>query len=211
MSSLLDEILEKRRVETTPDFLQLKLTKHLVFVYGTMKFGMKDHHIIAGSPYLGKAISQSNTFKMYNWETGDFPVALSYTGAKREGGHLEGEVYLVDAMTMLKMDAIQQNGQSFQRHMRMFRFMEQKCWVYIGMPEMWEGRIHYGTSQKKVGEMWCYDWHPRVRPTTPIRPFDYGEGWPDVDIRDENYESMDSWMDGMARSSGNGDRSRNAY
>ena len=74
------------------------MSKTILFVYGTLKRGMKSHHLLAGQEYLGEATTMP-LYRLYgfDWHPGmvlDFENGLEVTG----------ELWAVDEATLAKLD-----------------------------------------------------------------------------------------------------------
>jgi gamma-glutamylaminecyclotransferase len=79
----------------------------LVFVYGRMKQGGADHAILAGSRFLGQAL----TAPVYDLvDLGGLP------GLTKEGGMaVHGEIYAVDRRTLTSLDEFEDHPDTFHR------------------------------------------------------------------------------------------------
>src|SRR2546423_11177622 len=80
---------------------------HRVFVYGTLKSGFSNHHLLKGCECFGGAASVP-TYKMI--ENG-FPVILP----DPHGKPLAGEIYTVDDATLARLDQLEREGSSYDR------------------------------------------------------------------------------------------------
>lgn len=72
-----------------------------LFVYGTLKRGCKNHHLIAGESFVGEART-SPGFRLYH--LGDFPGMVADDG-DTEG--VTGEVWAVDELQLARLDAFE--------------------------------------------------------------------------------------------------------
>jgi gamma-glutamylaminecyclotransferase len=77
-------------------------TTHRVFVYGTLKSGFQNHHLLSGCEFFGFA-SAVPTYMMI--ENG-FPVIMP----DPEGKPLAGEIYTVDDETLTRLDQQEREG-----------------------------------------------------------------------------------------------------
>lgn len=73
---------------------------HRVFVYGTLKRGYENHHLLARSEFIGRAYTASP----YRLLDGDYPV-LRDNGENR--CPVSGEVYEVDLQTISALDELE--------------------------------------------------------------------------------------------------------
>ena len=87
--------------------LQEDVNEVLVFVYGRMKQGGADHAILAGSRFLGQAL----TAPLYDLiDLGGLP------GLTTEGGTaVHGELYAVDERTLTSLDEFEDHPDTFHR------------------------------------------------------------------------------------------------
>lgn len=114
--------------------------KHRVFVYGTLKRGISNHHLLADSDFIGNAYTV-DTFKMY---TVGFPIIMPADGP--EAWAVYGEVYDVDDSTLKRLDNLEAEGTMYTRekinvcveplpgHQEV---IDANVSVYIGKPEYW--------------------------------------------------------------------------
>lgn len=75
------------------------MTKHLVYVYGTLKAGYWNSGLLAKAKFLGAAITVSDGFTMYD---GGFPYVVP-DGLNR----IKGEVYEVDDNVLANLDRLE--------------------------------------------------------------------------------------------------------
>jgi len=80
---------------------------HRVFVYGTLKSGFANHHLLEGCECFGAAATVP-TYKMI--EVG-FPVIMP----DPEGKPLAGEIYTVNDETLARLDQLEREGSSYDR------------------------------------------------------------------------------------------------
>ena len=80
---------------------------HRVFVYGTLKRGGSNHPLLAGSGFLGKAV----TLAAYKMVAASFPVIMP----DPSGRPVAGEVYSVDDATLARLDQLEREGRSYDR------------------------------------------------------------------------------------------------
>lgn len=74
---------------------------HLVFVYGTLKRGCKNHRFLAGQSYVGTARTAPG-FRLYH--LGKYPGMIA-DQTDTEG--VSGEVWSVDTATLARLDAFE--------------------------------------------------------------------------------------------------------
>lgn len=82
---------------------------HLIFVYGTLKRGCRNHHQLAGQKFLGAA----RTVPGYTlYDLGGYPGMVPHT-ADRTG--VTGEIWSVDADALRRLDAFEGVAESLYR------------------------------------------------------------------------------------------------
>lgn len=86
---------------------------HKVFVYGSLKSGFGNHHFLqdAEAEFLGTTYTKSTDFLMFSF--GAFPAVVK--NEEYGYGAIEGELYMVDALTMFKLDMLEGNGTFYTR------------------------------------------------------------------------------------------------
>ena len=96
----------QKRFEFTPDFLEFKCQRNiLVFVYGTLRRGGKDNHILDDSVYLGTAHTLRNIFTIKSY----FSMPVVFEEEKISSNHIVGEVYAVSPITLADIDHVMHN------------------------------------------------------------------------------------------------------
>lgn len=75
--------------------------KHNVFVYGTLKRGGSNHHLMAGQQFVATAKTQP-VYKLYS--LGDYPALID---APLDGRAIEGEIWTVDTNCLTKLDRLE--------------------------------------------------------------------------------------------------------
>lgn len=74
--------------------------KTKVFVYGTLKKGLGNHRLLEGQTFIGKAETEP-LYRLYN--IGPYPCMI----AAENGNSIIGEVYEVDANTLIRLDRLE--------------------------------------------------------------------------------------------------------
>jgi gamma-glutamylcyclotransferase (GGCT)/AIG2-like uncharacterized protein YtfP len=85
------------------------MNKTLLFVYGTLKRGLASHHLISDQEFVGEATTMP-LYRLYgvSWHPGMVP--------DRENGlDIRGELWLVDAECLAKLDEFEGVPDSFVR------------------------------------------------------------------------------------------------
>jgi gamma-glutamylcyclotransferase (GGCT)/AIG2-like uncharacterized protein YtfP len=130
---------------------------HRVFVYGTLKRGIHNHHLLKSSQYLGEAYTV-DPFKMFNV---GFPVIRF----DDNGLSVHGEVYDVDDETLKKLDGLENEGVMYDRKEIPVVFpggqpvdLIDTASVYIGNDEYWDR--HLPAPYEILNEYGELDWQP---------------------------------------------------
>ena len=113
-----------------------------VLVYGTLKQGHGNNHLLAGCHLLGEYVT-FQTFTMYN---SGFPV----TFYKLKGNHVLGELYEIPeeqlAATIQRLDQLESEGNMYSREtVRALPLGSCPCssspavetYMYVGIEEFW--------------------------------------------------------------------------
>ena len=80
-----------------------------VFVYGTLKRGGRNHHLLAGQEFLGEA----RTLPRYRlYDKGPYPCLVEEPG---HGRAVEGELWRVDEPTLARLDRLEGAPNLFDR------------------------------------------------------------------------------------------------
>lgn len=80
--------------------------KELMFVYGTLKRGFRNHHLIKNSKFIGDGVIKG--YAMY--DLGSFP------GIKKdENEEVKGEVFEIDQNTLKRVDQLESEGYLYIR------------------------------------------------------------------------------------------------
>lgn len=101
--------------------------KHLVFVYGSLKKGFRNHKILENSKFLEETRTKERVFDMQSFNV--FP-AVYKTNDPDNGYSIEGELYRVDKLTMDRLDKLESNGHLYQRE-QVRLANGQIAWMYI--------------------------------------------------------------------------------
>ena len=74
-----------------------------VFVYGTLKRGCRNHHVLRAAEFLGEAWTEP-LYLMIN--CGSYP-GLMHAGSARKGQAIHGELYRIDTPLLAILDAFE--------------------------------------------------------------------------------------------------------
>jgi gamma-glutamylcyclotransferase (GGCT)/AIG2-like uncharacterized protein YtfP len=87
----------------------------LVFVYGTLKRGERNHHVLAAAQPLGPAVTQEARFTLREYPSASSPGRLS-PSVETGGAHrIAGELYAVDADVLARLDTLERVGVDYRR------------------------------------------------------------------------------------------------
>ncbi len=75
--------------------------KHAIFVYGSLKRGGSNHHLMSGQHYIGNTRTQPS-YRLYS--LGDYPAMIE---SPLNGQSIEGEVWEVDAPCLQQLDRLE--------------------------------------------------------------------------------------------------------
>lgn len=102
-----------------------------VFVYGTLKRGFRNHHLLHDSEYLGKAI----TAEQYTMTVAN---GIPFVSRNEQLGPIHGEVYSVTAKTFEKLDELEEHPVWYKREeieIHLFskngRPLPLTAWIYL--------------------------------------------------------------------------------
>lgn len=82
------------------------MSEHVVFVYGTLKKGYGNHHLLSRSKFLDTAVTRGVLHDL-----GAFPAART----NDSGGQIHGELYSVDDETLARLDRLEGIPTFYQR------------------------------------------------------------------------------------------------
>lgn len=107
------------------------MNPQLVFVYGTLKKGNHNHHLIAKANYCGKAHTTKSEYQMYH--LGGFP------GVTKGDRVIYGEVYMVNEDVMKSLDRLEGHPSFYERILvpvgiygdKKGEETSTKAWIYI--------------------------------------------------------------------------------
>ncbi len=130
---------------------------HRVFVYGTLKSGFRNHHLLEGCEFFGAAATVP-TYKMI--ENG-FPVIMP----DPEGKPLAGEIYSVDDETLARLDQLEREGNSYDRTLIDVTLslaggerLPTKAFIYVGREDRFGKAFARGPLYETVNERGVLDW-----------------------------------------------------
>jgi gamma-glutamylcyclotransferase (GGCT)/AIG2-like uncharacterized protein YtfP len=111
-----------------PDIRDMKWR---VFVYGSLKQGFGNHdHFLTGQEFLGERITADKDYNMLSY--GAYPAAVRVREDNLEGGYaIAGELYVVDNVTLSRLDRLEGNGLFYRREQVDLEDEEEPAWMYL--------------------------------------------------------------------------------
>ena len=97
----------------------------LLFVYGTLKRGMRNHALLADQEYLGPART-ARRYRLY--DCGPYPGLVNGPDG---GAAVEGELWRVDEPTLLRLDALEEVPTLFDRREIPLEGCDEPAFVYF--------------------------------------------------------------------------------
>lgn len=122
----------------------------LIFVYGTLKRGFRNHHLLDGARFVEEA--KTAPYWMLA-SAGSFPVLF------RGRACVTGEVWEINRATLTHLDYLESNGFMYHRHRIYVSTSSGKTlrvWAYVGADDFWLSRL--STQRLDVGEDGAYTW-----------------------------------------------------
>jgi len=95
----------------------------LLFVYGTLKRGLTNHHHLGGARFVAEAWMDGVALH----DLGPFPMAVA------GDGHAVGELYRVDGDQLARLDRFEGVPRLYERRLRPLSDGRQ-AWIYLGRP-----------------------------------------------------------------------------
>jgi gamma-glutamylaminecyclotransferase len=88
-----------------------------IFVYGTLRHGLRNHYLLADGRARLVARGQTDApMTMHTADVGDSPVlGVPFLCAIRRTHHVRGEVYAVDLDTLARLDRLEGHPHIYQR------------------------------------------------------------------------------------------------
>jgi gamma-glutamylcyclotransferase (GGCT)/AIG2-like uncharacterized protein YtfP len=98
-----------------------------VFVYGTLRRGQSNHHLLAGARWGGE--QRLPGARLHN--LGPFPMAIATPDTAADA--VQGELWWVDAATLAQLDRLEGHPRLYERR-PLTLASGQRAWVYLGRP-----------------------------------------------------------------------------
>jgi gamma-glutamylaminecyclotransferase len=130
---------------------------HKVFVYGTLKSGFRNHYLLEGCEYFGRAV----TMPTYRMIENGFPVIMP----DPDGRPLAGEIYIVDDETLARLDQLEREGSSYDRKLIDVTLslaggerLPTKAFIYVGREDRFGKAFARAPLYANVNERGELDW-----------------------------------------------------
>jgi gamma-glutamylcyclotransferase (GGCT)/AIG2-like uncharacterized protein YtfP len=86
-----------------------------VFVYGTLKRGERNHHLLAAASCQGAAVTRQAGFTLREYASTSSPGRIT-PSVQAGGAHrIAGEVYDLDAELLVRLDRLERLGLDYER------------------------------------------------------------------------------------------------
>ncbi len=116
---------------------------HLVFVYGTLKRGCRNHAWLRGQIWLGEGVTEP-CFAMF--DAGGYPAMVR---SSERPYAVRGEIWQVDHEGLADLDRLEANGSLFQREVipvQDERGRWHDAWAYLFLGEL--------SGCRETGPLW---------------------------------------------------------
>ena len=138
------------------------LTQTLVFVYGTLKKGRGNHHLLASSDFIGN-VHTSEKFLLFHC---GFPLVRKPTEEEDYGTYyqatVKGEVYRVTPPVLASLDRLEGHPRFYERRVTaMKEAPDDEIWMYHWASSGGAGVIDGGLRAPhgiEGGKSVCHDW-----------------------------------------------------
>jgi gamma-glutamylaminecyclotransferase len=108
-----------------------------VFVYGTLKHGYGNHHLLERSTRIGSGETVAHC-RLYD---AGFPVLRPRDKKPERNAKVRGEVYDCDEATVMELDRLESEGRMYHRRTKLIRLdsgQRVKAAAYIGDTWFWK-------------------------------------------------------------------------
>ena len=103
-----------------------------VFVYGSLRSGLKNNNYLSSSEYIGDFETQKE-FHMITYNKSSFPYLLEDLDIIEPPSIIKGEIYKVNQYVLNKLDVLEVHPDIYQRKLYKFTCNKEtiEAWVYI--------------------------------------------------------------------------------
>ena len=109
------------------------MTETYIFVYGSLRKGLKNHHYLENSEYIEEFISDEE-FYLLAYENLNFPYLLEELAINKPKTKIKGEIYKINDNVLKKIDNLESNNEIYQRKIHKFsnnKNNDFEAYVYI--------------------------------------------------------------------------------
>lgn len=103
-----------------------------VFVYGSLRPGLKNNNYLSSSDYVGNFVSEKS-FHMFTYKKSGFPYLLEDLDISDPPSLIKGEIYKVSQWVLNRLDVLEAHPDIYQRKLHKFVSDGEiiEAWVYI--------------------------------------------------------------------------------
>lgn len=101
--------------------MPVEVNKHCLFVYGTLKQGYPNSHMLAHADFLGDF--EVNCCKMYAGSFAPYLVCDTFANTESRASRVKGELYLVSDKHLTQLDRLEGHPTLYERM--------QLCWFNL--------------------------------------------------------------------------------
>ncbi len=133
------------------------MSEHMVFVYGSLKSGFHNHHLIDDAEFICKTRTREPSWLLEQFNSKSKPGAF-VPGVVPGNSYVSGEIYKVNDAGLEKLDKLEENGTRYQRK-KVFCGNGAIAWMYIHAdkqeaPALTHQQVHLDKSSR------TYEWNP---------------------------------------------------
>ncbi len=101
-----------------------------IFVYGSLRKGLRNHHYLQNSEYVGDFTSEKQ-FHLITYKNLHFPYLLENAEIDKPMNFVTGEIYKVKNDILKKIDNLEYNSELYERKKYIFKNNEQEIEAYV--------------------------------------------------------------------------------
>lgn len=105
------------------------MSKHSVFVYGSLRKGFHNNHFMKDAEFVCEARSRNPEWLLNQFNSKSKPGAF-VPGITEGDKYIKGEIYKVDDEGLAKLDKLEENGTRYQRRLVNFEGGH-SAWMYV--------------------------------------------------------------------------------
>lgn len=120
---------------------------HHVFVYGTLKKGLKNHKLLESSYCLGEYQTLDSIWEMVDLIR--FPGVIRVASRYHKAGDIVGELYEVSSEVLKNLDFLESNGKFYTRVLASLKDCSVPAWIYTIPAKKEYSKLTMKMSDKK--------------------------------------------------------------